>query len=174
VAVGALAGSAVTAALAGVVIWKLTAGPGLGPVVVPVASPAASPVASPVPSAEVRVVEGVVASPVAASPSASPTRRPQQSAAPVASPRPSPSESRAPTPRGDPELVALASRLRSSSAEPLARDPAFPRFVERATELASQASGETKAKAMRKIAMLQMASSVEAVDAVVVLVSKAE
>lgn len=178
VAVGALAGSAVTAALAGVVIWKLTSVPTVqGPIVVPVASPAASPV----PSAEIRVVAegpGVAASPVPASTTPSPTRRPQPTpTAPGPSARPSPNESstsRSPTSRGDPELVALAARLRSSSAEPLARDPAFPRFVERATELASQASGDAKTKAMRKIAMLQMASSVEAVDAVVVLVSKAE
>ncbi len=168
VAVGALAGSAVTAALAGVVIWKLTAGPGLGPVVVPVASPAASPV----PSAEVRVVgPGVVASPVVASPSA--TKRPLSS--PRASATPTPESPRpSPVGRTDHELAALAARLEASSIEPRARDPAFPLFVERATELASKLTGEDRQKATKRIAMLQATGSLDDVKAVLRLVSPPE
>jgi hypothetical protein len=61
-----------------------------------------------------------------------------------------------------------------STADNLARDPAFPPFVERATELAGQLTGEAKTKATRNIAMLQAAPSVERVRAVLELASPAD
>ncbi|MFO0726405.1 MAG: protein kinase [Myxococcota bacterium] len=174
IALSAALGGAVVMLLVVLVVMRLTQQPVT--MVAPPQQPSVS--ASAVPS----VVRGVEVVP-AVSPSAAPTvtaaplasRRPQPSPPPrtspptttsaaPASPTPTP---RAPSVHGDPELAALAARLRSSTAENLARDPAFPRFVERATELAGGLSGDARSKAMRKIATLQAAASVEGVEAVV-------
>lgn len=115
-------------------------------------------------------------SPAAASaPAEGPIVRSAKASAPSASVR-SPSATPSPETRHhrDAELARLARQLEVSTADNLARDPAFPLFVERATELTGHLTGAAKTKAMRNIAMLQAAPSVERVRAVLELAAPAD
>lgn len=152
-------------------------------------STAASPTAAPslsVAASPIAAAPSVAALPIATAPSpaASPpasalvrgpsvhlakaSARPAVLAPPSATPSPEKQTHR------DPALAKFARQLEVSTVDNLARDPAFPLFVERATELAGQLTGEAKTKATRNIAKLQAAPSVERVRAVLELASPAD